>query len=267
MTRTLFRFTVIGERLAAFDLASATFKDMVAIMKERKVTLDPTMLTFAPKLPGGPGRRIPQDEGFIDPPAAKRGRLTSSLDVPPALRTTYEASWKKLEQTLLLLLHSEFKEWVHAGIPASATLTAATWGAAKFLGQEHTLGVIARGHVADLYLVDGDPTTDIAAIRKGRLVLKGDAFFCPDELYEAVNVKPFATHITVPGAVCARGDVGLHGCHEPWAHLEGVVLDGQRRTGASGGTRRRLPFFGVKPCFVCSSLRTACAVAAAVNPS
>jgi imidazolonepropionase-like amidohydrolase len=142
--------------------------------------------------------------------------MTSLLDVPPELRATYDASWKKLEQTLLLLhtsgiplvpgtddmsglgLHSELELWVHAGIPASATLTAATWGAAKFLGQEHRLGVIARGHVADLYLVDGDPTKDISAIRKGRLVLKGDSLFFPDELFEAVNVQPFAVHVAVP---------------------------------------------------------------------
>ena len=49
------------------------------------------------------------------------------------------------------------------------------------------------------YLVDGDPTKDISAIRKGRLVIKGDALYFPDELYGAVNVAPFAPHVVVPG--------------------------------------------------------------------
>ena len=40
-------------------------------------------------------------------------------------------------------------------------------------------------------LVDGDPLEDISAIRRGVLVIRGDTACRPDELYEAVGVKPF----------------------------------------------------------------------------
>jgi imidazolonepropionase-like amidohydrolase len=219
-TRTPFRFTVIGERLAGFDLNGPAFKNMISLMKEKKVTLDPTIATFAPLILGRPGVTISSDVGFIDhlPPSERRGRLTAGLDLKPSQYATYDASWKKLDETLLtlfnagiplvpgtddlagLVLHSELEEWVRAGIPAGAALSAATAGSAKFLGQEQNLGVIARGRPADLYLVDGDPTKDITAIRKGRLVIKGESIFYPDELYSASNVTPFAPHLPVPGA-------------------------------------------------------------------
>jgi imidazolonepropionase-like amidohydrolase len=218
-TRTPFRFSVIGDRLAGFDLAGAPFRNMIALMKERKTALDPTMVTFAQLILGRPGKPTRTDLGFLShvPVSVQRSRAGAALDLKPSQFATYDASWKKLEQTLKLLhdegiplvpgtddiaglvLHSELEEWVRSGIPAADVLRAATLGSAKFLGQEANLGLIARGRVADLYLVDGDPTKDISAIRKGRLVIKGDALYFPDELYQAVNVAPFAPHVVVPG--------------------------------------------------------------------
>ena len=41
-------------------------------------------------------------------------------------------------------------------------------------------------------LVDGDPTANIADIRKVALVLKGDTAYYPSEIHEALGIKPFA---------------------------------------------------------------------------
>jgi hypothetical protein len=46
--------------------------------------------------------------------------------------------------------------------------------------------------LADLYLVDGDPTADIRAIRKGRLVLQGGVVYYPDEIDAALGIEPLA---------------------------------------------------------------------------
>jgi imidazolonepropionase-like amidohydrolase len=73
----------------------------------------------------------------------------------------------------------------------------ATLGSARFLGLERQLGSIAPGKLADLYLVDGDPTADIGVIRRGRLVVKGGRFYYPDEIHEALGIKPFAAHALV----------------------------------------------------------------------
>ena len=77
-----------------------------------------------------------------------------------------------------MVLHSEL-EAGESGIPASAVLGMATLGGARFLGLDGQLGTVAPGKLADLYLVDGDPTQDIAAIRKGRLVIRGGSVYFP----------------------------------------------------------------------------------------
>jgi imidazolonepropionase-like amidohydrolase len=65
-------------------------------------------------------------------------------------------------------------EWfVKAGLtPVQALATATTTGAA-LLGMETQLGRVAAGYLADLVAVEGDPTTDIAALFTGvRWVMK-----------------------------------------------------------------------------------------------
>jgi imidazolonepropionase-like amidohydrolase len=187
--------------------------------------LDPTMATFSGLLMSRPGKASPTDAAWLEhmPPAIQRARKSASLDVKPEQYPLYDASWKKMEETIVLLhkngiqlvpgtddlagmvLLSELEAWVKAGIPAADVLKLATLGGAKFLGLEGEQGTVARGKRADLYLVEGDPTQDIGAIRKGRLVIKGGAFFYPDEIHTALGVTPFAprAEVKVPAATGA----------------------------------------------------------------
>ena len=213
--RTPLRFTVIGERLADLDLQGSQFRGLVQLMKDRKTTLEPTMATFAPLFVGRPGKGSPTDAPWIDhvPAAVQRDRRSLVLDVKPEQYARYDASWKKLEQILVtlhregvpmvpgtdelagLVLHGELESWVTAGLTPLDALRAATLGGARFLGREAELGTIAVGKRANLYLVDGDPLTDIHAIRKGRLAVKDGALFYPDEIFSALQVTPFAKHV------------------------------------------------------------------------
>jgi imidazolonepropionase-like amidohydrolase len=214
-TRTPFRFTALGERMANLDLASEPVRNMVALLKERRTTIDPTMAVFSGLLMARPGQASTADQGWLDhaPAAFQRSRRSATLDIAPSQYALYDASWKKLEETLRMLhesgvalvpgtddvaglaLHSELECWVAAGIPASATLRAATLESARFLGLEDRLGTVAPGKLADLYLVEGDPTADIHAIRRGRLVLKGGVVHFPDEIEAALGLEPFARHV------------------------------------------------------------------------
>jgi imidazolonepropionase-like amidohydrolase len=65
-------------------------------------------------------------------------------------------------------------EWfVKAGLTPVQALATATTAAAKLLGMESQLGCVAAGCLADLVAIDGDPTSDIAAIFTGvRWVMK-----------------------------------------------------------------------------------------------
>jgi imidazolonepropionase-like amidohydrolase len=72
-------------------------------------------------------------------------------------------------------VHREMQLWVEAGIPPAVALQAATYNAAKLLGAENRIGLVKVGHAANLLVVDGDPTRDIAATERISLVvLKGE---------------------------------------------------------------------------------------------
>jgi imidazolonepropionase-like amidohydrolase len=68
----------------------------------------------------------------------------------------------------------EAERSAQAGIGAAQILRMATKDAAEHLGVED-LGLIAPGKLADLLLLDGDPTTSIGDLRKLSLVIKNGA--------------------------------------------------------------------------------------------
>ena len=61
------------------------------------------------------------------------------------------------------------------GLAPARVLTIATAGNAAVLGLADKLGAIRPGLAADLVAVDGDPTQDITALERVRLVMEGGA--------------------------------------------------------------------------------------------
>jgi imidazolonepropionase-like amidohydrolase len=76
-------------------------------------------------------------------------------------------------------------------------LQVATWNGAKYSGTLEDSGSIAPGKRADLVLVDGDPTRDIADIRNVALVIKNGKAYYPSEIDEALGIKPFVEPVKV----------------------------------------------------------------------
>ena len=80
-------------------------------------------------------------------------------------------------------VHRELQLWVEAGIPPPAALRAATYNGAKLLRKEDRIGLIARGHDANLLLVDGNPLAEIkqteaiqTIVFRGEVVSRSDLF-------------------------------------------------------------------------------------------
>jgi hypothetical protein len=76
---------------------------------------------------------------------------------------------------------------VDAGFPPLEALRIASWNGALFLGQQERIGSIAPGKDADLVVVKGDPSKNIADIEKVEIVFKDGVGYDPAKLVESVR--------------------------------------------------------------------------------
>src|SRR5690606_27040119 len=67
-------------------------------------------------------------------------------------------------------VHRELELLVGGGIPPADAIVIATRNAARFLGRLHDLGTIEVGKLADLVLLQADPTVDINNAKRIELV-------------------------------------------------------------------------------------------------
>jgi imidazolonepropionase-like amidohydrolase len=67
----------------------------------------------------------------------------------------------------------EINHWIAAGISPLAVIEAATRGSAIASGVADELGTVEVGKLADLLVVEGDPLSDISALTRPLLVLRG----------------------------------------------------------------------------------------------
>jgi cytosine/adenosine deaminase-related metal-dependent hydrolase len=83
-------------------------------------------------------------------------------------------------------IFAEMEAMQRAGLTASQVLLASTRDAARALRRADEFGTIEPGRSADLLLVDGDPTRDIANLRKLRVVMRSGVARSIEELRAAV---------------------------------------------------------------------------------
>jgi imidazolonepropionase-like amidohydrolase len=209
-TRTPERFTAVGQYAAKLDLNSPEVNDFVKLLKDKRTTVDVTLAAFEGMFTGRPGVASPDWAPVLNrlPAQVQRGAFTGGLEVTPETDQLYKDSYtamlrmtKKMydagipilvgtDATAGLMLHRELEMEVKAGIPAGNALQNATLVAAGVLKQTKDLGSIAQGKLADLLLVEGDPTADISNIRRCRIVMKNGTMYNSADLYSAVGIAP-----------------------------------------------------------------------------
>jgi imidazolonepropionase-like amidohydrolase len=126
----------------------------------------------------------------VDKQAAYRDAFPAMLRL---LKAIYDAGVTIIPGTDALAgytLHHELELYARAGIPPAEVLRMATWTAALVMGVDKDRGVIAPGKLADMILVDGDPTKNIEDINKIRTVIKDGKVYDPAAIEKALGIEP-----------------------------------------------------------------------------
>jgi imidazolonepropionase-like amidohydrolase len=95
--------------------------------------------------------------------------------------------------------HRELELLQRAGMTPAEIMKRATYDMARYVGQDQRLGSIARGKLADFFLIPGDPTRDLKAIKTISMVVKDGTVYFPSEIYPRFGIKPFVAAPAVTG--------------------------------------------------------------------
>ena len=211
-TRTPARFTEPGKRAAGLDLNSPQVNQFIALLKEHHTVIDPTLTIWEATYTDRPGNVSEEDAYMFDrlPLQVQRGAKAASEALPTPDATTdqlYRASYANFVRMLKKLydngitvvagtdlqkgysLHRELEIYNQAGIPAPEVLRMATLTAAQIMKRDGEVGSIAPNKLADMILVNGDPTANISDIRKIDAVIKGGTVMYPAEMYPAMGIR------------------------------------------------------------------------------
>jgi hypothetical protein len=221
-TRTLLRLTAL-RRLPGLDLTSARVQHTIDHIVDRKIAVEPTIGIHEALLLSRDGEVPAGQVDTIDhmPIGVQRDAKKAWSDMSaPGDAEAYAGAWEKILDTLrimhqrgILLIpgtdtggsftyHRELELFQKIGYSAPEVLKLASWDMARYLGREQSLGSIEKGKLADFFLVPGDPTTDLKAIKHIRMVIKDGVVYYPSEVYPNFGIKPFAEapKVTLPTA-------------------------------------------------------------------
>lgn len=210
-TRTLLRLTAL-RRLATLDLDSDKVQRTLDHIVAEGVAVEPTIAIHENLMLNRDGE-IPRGMTAVFehlPPGQQRDLRRAWADLSaPGDAEAYRDAYGKLLDTLrrmrergVLLIpgtdlggsfayHRELELFEQLGYTPAEVLKRATLDMATYLGEGESSGSIERGKRADFFLVPGDPTADLSAIRTVRAVVNGGTLYFPSEIYPHFGIKPF----------------------------------------------------------------------------
>jgi imidazolonepropionase-like amidohydrolase len=201
------------QKLAELDLDSAPVQELIDLIVSKRVALSATTASFELYAPGYEPV-TPDWDKYLAPELQRtqKALLLRLSQTPPARGQPFADGIKKQLEFLkrvhdrggivvtgtdpggkLLIpgfgLHRELKLLVDGGFTPVAAIRAATGHAAWALGVDRDLGTVEAGKIADVVLVDGDPSSDIRAVGNTVAVWKAGARFDPRELRKQAEGK------------------------------------------------------------------------------
>ncbi len=218
-TRTLARITGM-KKFVDLDLASDKVQRTMNLMVENGIVADPTTVIHEFGMLGRNGETRLGVRDYIDnmPVAVQRNAKVALLNVADeAEDVAYRAAYKKILETLTMMhergiflvpgtdlggafnLHREVELFQEFGFTPAEALKRASYDMADYMGFGEDLGSIEPGKLADFFLVPGDPTKDIKAIKTIALVSRGGTVYFPSEIYPEFGITPFTDVPAVSG--------------------------------------------------------------------
>jgi len=195
--------------LKNLDVNSDEMKKLITFLIEKKVTLTSTLPVFEPNtgremVPGGGEDALAsQIKEIIE----KNYKASAGKDTSDVVLFKKEMAWEKqfvdmggrlmagidptgsgrtipgyADRHVLELL-------VEAGFTFPQAVKICSLNAAEYMGKEKEIGTIETGKRADLVLIDGDPQTNIKAIRNTEIVFKNGVGYDSKKLFESVKGK------------------------------------------------------------------------------
>lgn len=203
----IMRFEGPGRYAKDVDISAEPLKSLIAEMATKRITVDPTLVTFESLYVPENGDLSPAYAPFAGtmPPTTERGFRAGGFKVPEGLtRADYRASFTKMV-ALLSALHKagvpivagtdgsglelirELELYVQAGLTPAEALQTATIAPGRLVKADGVTGSIAVGKEADLVLVDGDPSQRISDLRRTLWVMSDGKLMNADALREAAG--------------------------------------------------------------------------------
>src|SRR6266436_2748607 len=212
-TRNRDRFIKVAERARDFTPDNPEVRDFIDFLRQHHTVLDPTISVFEALFCGDPSVITPGLEEIVPrfPPQVRRSMRSGALEVPPDKQAVYHDAFPAMLRLLKAIhdagviiipgtdalpgytLHHELELYARAGIAPAEVLRMATWTPALVMGVNKDYGVIAPGKLADMILVDGDPTKNIQDINKITTVIKGGKVYTPVAIERALGIMPRET--------------------------------------------------------------------------
>jgi len=194
------------------DTASRAFKDIVHLFISHHVVFDPTItapvyFTTTADKPGFDywiderkfftpyvqewARRQPPSHTFplADSLYAAMRRTTKAFYDAGGIITLGTDNPSRGEYIAGFSSHRELQTLVSIGIPNAAAIKAATINGARALGVGSLLGTIEPGKFADMFVIKGNPLTDITNTRHVQLVIKAGFVYDPQALLDKAMGK------------------------------------------------------------------------------
>ncbi len=219
-TRTLLRLYAL-KRLPALDLDGPAVQHTIDLMLKHKTAIDPTVAIHEALTQNRNGQVPPGAVDYIDhmPIGYQRSSRQAMIDASaPGDDKAYRGAFDQIVATVKMLnergvfivpgtdlggsftYHRELELYQRAGMTPAQILKRATFDMAQYVGEDQRLGSIAKGKLADFFLIAGDPTADLKAIKTIRMVVKDGVVYFPSEIYPKFGIRPFAEAPSVAGA-------------------------------------------------------------------